>query len=213
MELYTLLLFTHILGVLGLFIGMGLQWVSVLRLRRAQTRGQASEWISLARGAGRFSPIAGVLVLGAGIAMMVMRWTLTTPWIMVSLLAIVLMMVASMGVSVRRIKVIARTLAQASGDAGDPLPPESHGLTHNPALWLATQLAAGQALGVVFMMTVKPELVGSLLTLAVALALGAAAGVATAKPRRRPDAATTGKSVGAAMTTYQLPTAGEGHSR
>lgn len=213
MELYTLLLFTHILGVLGLFIGMGLQWVSVLRLRRAQTRGQASEWISLARGAGRFSPIAGVLVLGAGIAMMVMRWTLTTPWIMVSLLAIVLMMVASMGVSVRRIKVIARTLAQASGDAGDPLPPESHGLTHNPALWIATQLAAGQALGVVFMMTVKPELVGSLLTLAVALALGAAAGVATAKPRRRPDAATTGKSVGAAMTTYQLPTAGEGHSR
>lgn len=183
MELYTLLLFTHILGVLGLFIGMGLQWVSVLRLRRAQTRGQASEWISLARGAGRFSPIAGVLVLGAGIAMMVMRWTLTTPWIMVSLLAIVLMMVASMGVSVRRIKVIARTLAQASGDAGDPLPPESHGLTHNPALWLATQLAAGLALGVVYMMTVKPDLGGSLLTLAVALALGAAAGIASSRPR------------------------------
>lgn len=213
MKLYTLLLFAHILGVLGLFIGMGLQWVSVLRLRRAQTRGQANEWISLARGAGRLSPIAGVLVLGAGIAMMAMRWTLTTPWIMVSLLAIVLMMVAGMGVSARRIKASGRALAQESGGADDPLTLEMKRLTHNPALWIATQLAAGQALGVVFMMTVKPELVGSLLTLAVALALGAAAGVATAKPRRRPDAATTGKSVGAAMTTYQLPTAGEGHSR
>lgn len=213
MNLYTLLLFAHILGVVGLFIGMGLQWVSVLRLRRARTTGQAREWVGLARGAGRLGPITGVLVLGAGIAMMVMRWELTTPWIMVSLLAIVLMMVASMGVTARQTKAIGRALAQESGGADGPLAPELNRLTHNPALWVATQLAGGLALGVVFMMTVKPDLVGSLLTLAVTLALGGAAGVATANPRRRPDAATTGKSVGAAMTTYQLPTAGDGHSR
>lgn len=179
MNLYTLLLFTHILGVLGLFIGMSLQWVSALQLRRARTLSQARERVALARGAGRFSPIAGVLVLGAGIAMMVMRWELTTPWIMVSLLAIVLMMVASMGVAARRIKAIRRALAQESGSADDPLPLKLTRLTHNPALWVATQLAAALALGIVFMMTVKPDIAGSLLTLAVALALGAAAGGAS----------------------------------
>jgi hypothetical protein len=29
MSLYTFLLLAHILGVLGLFIGMGLQWISI----------------------------------------------------------------------------------------------------------------------------------------------------------------------------------------
>ena len=212
MSLYTFLLFAHILGVLGLFIGMGLQWVSILRLRRARTVGQAREWSSLARGAGRLGPISGALVIGAGIAMMVMRWELSTPWITVSLFAIAAMMAAGMGVAARRTKAIGRALAQDSSGADDLLTPEVNGLTHNPALWVATQLAASLALGVVFMMTVKPDLGGSLLTLAVTLALGVAVGAAMAKPRRA-DVETAGSDIAQSPATPRLPVAGNTQGR
>ncbi len=36
MSFYTLALFAHILGVLGLFIGIGLEWTSALHFRQAQ---------------------------------------------------------------------------------------------------------------------------------------------------------------------------------
>ena len=47
MSVYTLALFAHLLGVLSLFIGMGLQWTITLRLRRARTVAQVREWSSL----------------------------------------------------------------------------------------------------------------------------------------------------------------------
>lgn len=213
MTLYTLALFAHILGVLALFIGIGLQWISVLRLRQARTAAQAREWVGLARGVGRLSPVAGALIIGAGIAMMVMSWNLTTPWILVSLLAILLMMVANMGVAARRMKAIGQALAGEDGAAGGSLTQELRQRTHDPALWVATQLAAALALGVVFMMTVKPDVGGSLLTLAVALALGAGVGVATAKPQRYFHAEDAWNGIGHAITTHQLPTAGNSHSR
>ena len=210
MSLYTFLLFAHILGVLGLFIGMGLQWISILRLRRASTVRQAREWIGLARGAGRLGPVMGALVIGTGIAMMVMRWGLTTPWIMVSLAAIAVMMAAGMGVAARRMKAAGRALA---GSDDDSLTPEQRRRTNDPALWVATQLAASLALGVVFMMTIKPDLGGSLLTLAVTLVVGAAAGGAKAKPRRGFEGETSGGDIANTTAAPHLPMAGSAQGR
>jgi hypothetical protein len=134
----------------------------------------------------------GALVFGAGIAMMVMRWGLATPWIMVSLAAIALMMAAGMGVAARRMKAIGRALDSTDDDS---LTPELRRRTNAPTLWVATQLAASLALGVVFMMTIKPDLGGSLLTLAVTLVVGAAAGGATAKPQFRFEGEATGADI------------------
>lgn len=54
MSFYSLALFAHIVGVLGLFIGIGLQWTSILRLRRALFVAQVREWAScLAADSGR----------------------------------------------------------------------------------------------------------------------------------------------------------------
>lgn len=198
MSLYTLALFAHILGVLSLFIGMGLQWTVTLLLRRSQTLSQVRLWSSLVRGTGRLAPVSGVLILAAGIYMMALSWSLSAPWIMVSLAAMVIMMALGMGVTARRLKGIQRAAAaEASADA---ITPDLYRQVHHPALWISTQMAASTALGIVFMMTNKPGLGGSLLTLAVALALGALVGTASARPRQSSHAVVTHEDFGASTT-------------
>lgn len=183
MNLYSVALFAHILGVLGLFIGMGLQWTITLRLRQARTAAQVREWSTLISGAGKLGPASGALLLVAGIYMMVVSWGLT-PWIVVSLAAMLVMMVLGMGVTARRLKAIQR--AALADVAADGISPTIQRRIHDPVLWIATQMAGSAALGVVFLMTTKPGWGGSLLALAVALVAGSVIGGLSAKSRRPP---------------------------
>lgn len=190
MSLYTLALFAHILGVLGLFIGMGLQWTITLRLRRARSIIQVREWSSLTGSVAKLSPASGVLLLTAGIYMMAVAWGMTA-WIVVSLAAMLFMMALGMGVTTRRLKAVHRAAALA--EAHDKaIPSEVWLLIHSPLLWISAQLTGAVALGVVFLMTTKPSLGGSLLVLALALVFGGIAGAISVslKPRRTPHTAT-----------------------
>jgi small basic protein len=51
-------------------------------------------------------------------------------------------------------------------------------------LWISTYLASGIALGIVFLMTTKPNWLISLLVVAVTIALGGIIGAMMAKPRQ-----------------------------
>jgi len=110
---------------------------------------------------------------------MVAAWGIT-PWIAVSLAAMAVMLALRMGVTGRRLGVIRRT-ASAAGGMGEPMPGELGRLVYDPVLWVAAQMAGTTALGIVFLMTAKPDLAGSLVTVAVALALGVVAGAGSAR--------------------------------
>jgi hypothetical protein len=47
---YAIALFLHIVGALGLFVALGLEWTSLLLLRRATTTEQARERMRIASG-------------------------------------------------------------------------------------------------------------------------------------------------------------------
>lgn len=187
MSWYTVALFAHIVGVLTLFITMALQWLITLRVRRAGSVGQVREWSGLATGVNRLAPVTGVLILGAGIYMSAVAWSVSTAWIDVSLAAMVIMMVFGMGVVGRRLKAIQRAAVEASGDA---MPVALRARVDDPALWVSMQMAVAVALGIVFMMTNKPSLTISIGAVIVSLALGALTGTLTLRPRRalRPPA-------------------------
>ncbi|HLZ23815.1 MAG TPA: hypothetical protein VKQ30_17015 [Ktedonobacterales bacterium] len=188
MRLYTFALFAHILGVLSLFIGMGLQWTITLRLRQARSIVQVREWSSLIGGVAKLGPVSGALILVMGIYMTLTSWGMGTPWIVVSLAAMLFMLALGMGVITRRLNAIQRAAAIVETPTG-AIPPELHQQIHNPLLWISTQLASGTALGVVFLMTTKPGLGGSLLVMGVALILGGITGGLSAQPSRTPRAA------------------------
>ncbi len=178
--LSTLVLFAHIIGVLLLFIGIAALWISALRLRSARLVAQAREWSGLARIAGRIGPIAGVLILVPGIYMMATEWG-ATPWILVTIGAMLLLMMPGMIIAGRSMGAIRVALA-ASADE-DAVPAEVRRQIERPLMWSAIQVWAAAALGVVFLMTTKPGWAGSLVAMAVALVLGLAVGMLSS-PRR-----------------------------
>jgi hypothetical protein len=171
MTFYSLALFAHMAGVLGLFIAIGLLWISILRLQRARTMAQVRERISLASVQERLLPTASLLILLAGIYMTVTTWGWKTPWIDVSLAALVVMGTLGGAVINRRLKAmrIASSTAEAPGGS---IPAELRGQITDPVLWTAVQTNGFTGLGVVFLMTTKLDLMGSLITLAVSLVLG-----------------------------------------
>ncbi|HEY7355081.1 MAG TPA: DUF2269 family protein [Ktedonobacterales bacterium] len=168
MSWYTLALFAHILGVIGLFVGLSFTLASALRLRQARTAAQVREGASgvgIQRG---LVPIASLLILLAGIYMTVVAWDWAPPWILVSLAALIVMGVLG-AVSARRLEAIKKAAAEVSGEA---IPPALKRQLADPVLLTAVLTACAVGLGVVFLMTTKPDLIGSLIALAAALVLG-----------------------------------------
>jgi hypothetical protein len=176
MSWYTLALFAHIVGVLTLFVSLAVQWLSTLRVRHAGSIAQVREWSGLAGGLGRLAPISGVLILGAGIYMTVISWSVLTTWVDVSIGAMVIMMILGMGVVGRRLKAIQRAASEALTNEIDATLQTS---VEDPALWVSMQMAVAVALSIVFMMTTKPSLTISVISVLVSLALGGVVGAMT----------------------------------
>jgi hypothetical protein len=181
MSWYNLALFAHIVGVLTLFISLAVQWLSTLRVRHAGFIDQVRVWSGLASGVNRLAPISGVLILGAGIYMTAIAWSVLTMWVDISVGAMVIMMVLGMGVVGRRLKAIQRAASDAPTNGIDVTLQTS---MEDPALWVSMQMAVAVALSIVFMMTTKPNLTISVISVLASLALGALVGVVTLHSRR-----------------------------
>ena len=61
------MLFVHLVGVLGLFVGLGLEWLSFESLRRATSRGEALSWVPVIVALPRVGGIATGLVVASGL--------------------------------------------------------------------------------------------------------------------------------------------------
>jgi uncharacterized membrane protein len=108
-------------------------------------------------------------------------WSWGTPWILVSLAGLLLIGVLANSVGSQRLRAIARAAAHEASSEG--IPPALQRQIADPILLIGLQTAGMIGLGVVFLMTTKPDLFGSLLTLAVAIVLGV--GSALLWPRSR----------------------------
>lgn len=171
MTLYSLALFVHIIGALLLFTAFTSEGIALFHLRRATSSDQVREWEGVAGLARVFGPASVVTILVSGLYMMFSTWG-WVPWIAVGLIAWVL--VAVMGaINGIRLSLVAR---QAQGDAGALARLSARSFVIS---W-CTRLAIG--VGIVFVMTSKPELAWSILAIAVAAAAGAVAGLAVARP-------------------------------
>jgi len=157
---YAIALFVHIVGALGLFVALGLEWTSLLLLRRATTTEQARERMGLASGVRRVSGASLATLLISGFYLTATVWG-GVAWIAVALGAMVLMAVLGAALSGPRLAAIGRAVETGSLA---PLP--------DPLLWVSIQIRLAVALGIVFLMTFKPDLNGSLLAIALAAVLG-----------------------------------------
>ena len=174
MNTYHYVLYVHLLS---LFVGIGAGAVllaCLLRLRAARTLEQAVPWGMMAGQVGKFFPVAILGLFGTGAYLTsetTFPWSWSTRWIDVGIAALVVLFVQGAGIAERTGHKLGAAL-QANGPG--PLGPEARRMALHPGLWVVEFSNLGIVFGVVWNMTQKPGLGGSLAAVLVGYAVGAA---------------------------------------
>jgi hypothetical protein len=171
LDTYHVVLYIHLLA---LFVGIGAGSVllaCLLQLRAARTVEQAAPWGMMAGKIGKLFPVAIIGLFGSGAYMTSHFWTWSTRWIDIGIAALVVLTVQGAGIAERTGHKLGAAL-QANGPG--PLGPEARRMTLHPGLWVVEFSNLGIVFGVVWNMTQKPGLGGSLAAVLVGYAVGAA---------------------------------------
>lgn len=165
--MYSISLFLHIVGALGIFASLAFEQAALVNLRRANTLAQAREWLSSLRALQRIQGPSALVLLATGIYMMITSWRHQV-WAESGLVGMVLMAIIGIVVTARRMKVIGPAVAAGEG----PLPAAIRERFADSALRMSASVRVALALGIVFNMSVKPQTAGAVAALVIAAALG-----------------------------------------
>jgi hypothetical protein len=174
MELYSMLLLLHICGAVGIFAALGIEAVALTRLRRADGPTEARTWLGTLPIAGRVSQMTMVSLVVTGLWMTIGWWG-PEPWAMASLAGAVVIGVLGGGVSRRHATRLGEVLRV---DSGATLSQVSRSLRSSPTLMASFWVRMALGAGILVLMTLKPGLVASIVTVLGALALGSVLGLA-----------------------------------
>lgn len=169
MNIYSIALFLHIVGALGLSIALGLEWTGLRQIRNAVLPEQIRTWMGILKSTNKVGFLTMLTTVLTGIYMVLKVWG-WVPWIIVTIGSLVLVIVLSVALSKPRMAAIGQALAKEKG----PISPIIHNLVNHPILWISLQTRATIVLSIVFLKIIKPDLVGSLLTIGIAIVLGIA---------------------------------------
>jgi hypothetical protein len=168
MNVHSIVVFLHVLGVLVAFTAVGVELVALPRFRRAAARSEASTWVHLMENLGRAHGATFVVLLGSGIFLMLKYWH-HQPWIDVGVLGLVTMAGLGGGVTGRMLRGIAKDLVSG---ADSDLSPAIRALQTGPLLVRSLRLRVSLGVSMVAVMTLKPGYVGCLVIVAATIVLG-----------------------------------------
>ena len=166
----SVVLFAHIVGMLLLFIGLALEWISLESLRKSSVPGTGSRWVSVLRAVPRLAGPAVGLILVSGIYLAARVGVFDQAWVRVSFASMVLMGV--LGGPVVRSRM--RALQHAASDDRDETAATLRRYASHPLLHASLRTRVVVGLTIIYLMIGKPAFVESLVLIAIALALGAA---------------------------------------
>src|SRR5579884_2877722 len=112
MTLYSVALFVHALGALGLFAGLALEWAALRRLRGATTAGQVQAHAAAFAVLPRLYIPSALAILLPGLYMTVTAWGWAAGWTTVALAAMVLLAALGAILTGSRMAAIGRAAAE-----------------------------------------------------------------------------------------------------
>jgi hypothetical protein len=172
--MYALALFAHVVGAIGTFIGVSIWLFSAEALRRARRVEQVRTLTSLIQPSGVVA-IVSILLLGvAGVYMAVTAWGEQATWIAVATIGFLLLAPFGAFVIDPRLRAIARAAAAVPDG---PLPATLTTRTHDPLVGIGLYTYVSVLLGIVYLMTTKPALATSILSMVIATMFGLAVGL------------------------------------
>ena len=170
MSAYSIVVFLHIVGALGIFAAIGLEWAGLSNLRRANDTAQVREWFRLLAAPRTVGGPSALLLLVSGIYLSATRWG-PQGWILAGLGGMVFIAAVGGAVGGRRVAAIARALPAEGG----PVPPMLRQRLDDPVLTVSLWARTALLFGIVFLMSVRPGWAGALAVMGIALLLGVAA--------------------------------------
>jgi uncharacterized membrane protein len=174
-----LLLFGHVIGVVVLVAGIGLEVYAVAAASRATTVAELRLAVRPARVLPAMMPLATLLMTGCGLALVAHGpdFRFGDAWVVASIGIVVAISVVGGGFSGRP---ATRLLDGADAAPEGPLPRHLAGLVRDPLLLASSRITAIAALWAIWLMSLRPHAAGTMVSLAVAalLSLIAVAGSA-----------------------------------
>jgi hypothetical protein len=178
---YSIALYFHFLGLIGLFVGYGFEWTASSLLRRSTSAEQARAWLRTYR---LSLPISGpgllVLIVSGGYLASV-TGAMKQGWISASLLAIVV----ALGIGFVFILPRVRTIRAALPEGNVALPETALARVQDPMVATLVRVRFVLALGIVYLMTAKPQSLATALFIllgAIVVGLLCAASAWTSRP-------------------------------
>jgi hypothetical protein len=183
-SVYNLALFLHVTGALAMFAALTMEGIAVWGIRRATSGAEGRTWLGLMRPTRMLGPASLGLILLPGIYLAA---NVDRPgwWIGASLLGFVVIAILGAAINLSRMTVVGKALGQTQG----PLGQQTLHIVRDRSLAVFYAMRVGTALGIVWLMTLKPDFVPSLVVLGFAAGTGFVAGRVLSGRSRESDGA------------------------
>lgn len=168
MTVYSVVLYSHLLGALALFIGYGIEWTASSLFRNATSTEQVRAWLRVFKVSPPLSGVGlGVLLLSGGY-LASLTGVMKQGWIPATLIAIAIALVLGFAFILPRMGKIRKSLPSLN----EPISTELRARLTDPLLLAAIRVRVLLAAGIVYLMAAKMPFLPSLLALAAAFVLG-----------------------------------------
>lgn len=167
MSIFSIALFLHIVGALGVSMALGLEWLGLSQIRKTTVPDEIRAILKVVKSTTRigFISMLSTVITGIYMVLAAVGWV---PWILVVIAALILAMVIARALTAPRMAAIGRALATEKGSVSQSF----HHLLNDPILLVSVQTRMAIVLGIIFLKIATPGLGGSLLTMGAAIVLG-----------------------------------------
>ncbi|HSC46089.1 MAG TPA: hypothetical protein VLC94_09670 [Candidatus Acidoferrum sp.] len=168
MTVYTLVLYSHLLGALALFIGYGIEWTASSLFRKATSTEQVRAWLRVFKVSPPLSGAGlGVLLLSGGY-LASLSGAMKQGWIPATLLAIGIALILGFVMILPRMGKVRKALPSLN----QPISEELRVRLTDPVLLVAIRVRVLLAAGIVYLMAAKLPFNPSLAVLSTSLLVG-----------------------------------------
>lgn len=167
--LYNVVLFLHILGAVIMFMAISILALSMISLLHAKETEDVKRWSGLAVKTDALFPLSTLIIIVPALYLVFSTWGWGIAWINVSLAALLGTSFLGPVINLRRLKGI---LAAAEAETDSVPSSDLVRKVRDPVLWNSVSIMSMLVFGILFLMAVKLPLVGSLITMAIALVAG-----------------------------------------
>jgi hypothetical protein len=168
LTVYTLVLYSHLLGTLALFIGYGIEWTASSLFRNAASTEQVRAWLRVFKVSPPLSGAGLGILLASGGYLAHLSGAMKQGWIPATFLAIAIALLLGFALILPRMRKIRISLPSLN----EPVTADLRGGLSDPVLLTAIRVRMSLGAGIVYLMAAKMPFMSSLVTLAIALIAG-----------------------------------------